>query len=178
MVQVREDCDIMNNEEKNTYVKKQITDAMLNLLKNHEFEDIPVSLITSTANVSRNSFYRNYESKEDILLGHIKRLLLKWDEEYKKQDVGSNASLYGSLFGHLSDNRDFYLLLKKRGLFHFFLTVLLELSGPKPEHNNMWAYTTAFIAYGTFGWIEEWIGRGMQESAETMTALLSMYGMT
>lgn len=41
----------------------------------------------------------------------------------------------------------------------------------------MAAYVTSFIAYGTFGWIDEWIGRGMQESAETMEALLASYGM-
>ncbi|WP_428829623.1 TetR-like C-terminal domain-containing protein [Paenibacillus riograndensis] len=41
----------------------------------------------------------------------------------------------------------------------------------------MTAYVTSFIAYGTYGWIEEWIGRGMQESAEAMSSLLSSHGM-
>ena len=41
----------------------------------------------------------------------------------------------------------------------------------------MWAYTKSFIAYGTYGWIEEWINRGMQESAGAMAEMLSSYGM-
>ena len=44
------------------------------------------------------------------------------------------------------------------------------------RYENLWAYTTAFITYGTYGWIEEWINRGMQESAETMAELLSLHG--
>lgn len=50
----------MDNAEKNSYVKKQITNAILILLKEKELKDISISEITSTAQVSRISFYRNY----------------------------------------------------------------------------------------------------------------------
>ena len=55
--------------------------------------------------------------------------------------------------------------------------ILIDIYGAKTEDENMWAYTKSFIAYGTYGWIQEWISRGMQESAETMTTLLSQNGM-
>ncbi len=167
----------MNNEEKNTYVKRQITNALLTLLEQHEFSEISISQITEFAQVSRNSFYRNYSDKEDILIKYIRKLFADWDTEYKKKNHDSNATLYGSLFQHLTDNKDFYLLLEKRNLFHLFFTMLLEQSGPKPEYDNTWAYITAFIAYGTYGWIEEWVARGMQESGEEMAAFLSAHGM-
>ncbi|MCD8085696.1 MAG: TetR/AcrR family transcriptional regulator [Clostridiales bacterium] len=167
----------MNNEEKNTYVKTQITKAMLELLEQYEFEEISISQVTALAQVSRNSFYRNYKSREDILLKYIRRLFLDWDAEYQKKGQGSNVNLYGSLFRHLSDNKDFYLLLKKRNLFHLFFSVLLEQSGPKSEYDNIWAYITAFITYGTYGWIEEWVARGMQESGDEMAAFLASHGM-
>ncbi len=167
----------MNNEEKNTYVKTQITKAMLKLLEQYEFDEISISQITNLAQVSRNSFYRNYKSKEDILLRYVRRLFTDWRAQCETRAPDSPAALYGDLFQHLSDNRDFYLLLKKRNQFHLFLTVLLEQTGPKPEHENMWAYTLAFIAYGTYGWIEEWVARGMQESGDMMAVLLAPHGM-
>jgi len=163
----------VNNEEKNTYVKTQITKAMLTLLEQYEFDEISISQITSFAQVSRNSFYRNYENKEDILLQYVRKLFTDWRTQCEKRAPSSTADLYGDLFQHLIDHRDFYLLLKKRNQFHLFLTVLLEQTGPKPEHENMWAYTLAFIAYGTYGWIEEWVARGMQESGAVMAALLA-----
>ncbi len=163
----------MNNTEKNTYVKNQIIDTSLKLLEENDWKDISISQITSSAEVSRNSFYRNFSDKEDILFQYTKNLITAWNKEYEKLGLDSNSSLYSSLFQHLYENREFYLLLKKQNLFHLVLNVLLDMAGPKPEQDNMTAYVTSFISYGTYGWIEEWIARGMQESAETMAALLS-----
>lgn len=167
----------MNNEEKNSYVKEQITQATILLLKEYQLSQITISQIITQAQVSRNSFYRNYSNKEEILAKHIKNLTTKWEADYKATSNDSNAELYGSLFKHLKEHSEFYILLKKQNLFHLFLNVYIELFGAKTEYDNMRAYVTSFITYGTYGWIEEWIARGMQESAETMSALLSLHGM-
>ena len=53
----------MNNQDKNTYVKQQITTTLLKLLKEKELSDIHIGEITKKAQVSRNSFYRNYADK-------------------------------------------------------------------------------------------------------------------
>ena len=166
-----------SNEARNAYVIEHITESLLKLLKEKPLQEISISEIVDTAGVGRTSFYRNYETKEDVVKKHIVDLIEKWDRDYKASGKDSNVELYGSLFKHLKDNADFYLLLKERNLMHLFLEVFLEKFGPKPEYANMWAYTTSFITYGTYGWIEEWINRGMQESAETMAALLSSHGM-
>lgn len=38
--------------------------------------------------------------------------------------------------------------------------------------SNPEAYAIAFVSYGIYGWIEEWLARGMQESAEEIYMLL------
>jgi AcrR family transcriptional regulator len=177
MVQTLGGCPTMNNQAKNTFVKKRITEAIIELLAKQELSEISISQLTNHAQVSRNSFYRNYLEKEDILLTHINYLISTWQEEYQQVNTDSNAELYGNLFLHLKENSDFYLLLKSRNLFHLFQQVFIALYGPKEEHDNMAAYVTSFIAHGTYGWIEEWIARGMEESADQMSALLSSYGM-
>lgn len=48
----------------------------------------------------------------------------------------------------------------------------MDILGPKQEYPNFTAYTTAFIANGIYGWIEEWLVRGMKETGEEMTKLL------
>ena len=52
----------MNNEQKNTYVKRQMTAALLRLLKEKNLADISVSELTSAAKVGRVSFYRKIDS--------------------------------------------------------------------------------------------------------------------
>ena len=166
-----------SNEARNAYVLEHITATVLRLLKEKTLQEISISEIVNEAAVGRTSFYRNFETKEDVVKRYISALIEQWEREYKASGKDSNAELYGSLFKHLKDNADFYLLLKERNLMHLFLEVFIEKSGPKPEDINMWAYTKSFIAYGTYGWIEEWIARGMQESAETMAELLASHGM-
>ena len=84
--------------------------------------------------------------------------------------------MYGSLFAYLKKHGKLLLLLKRRGLFHLFEQEFIRIWGPKAELENVAAYTVAFVSYGIYGWIEEWIARSMQESAEEMTALLSSVG--
>ena len=166
-----------SNEARNTYVVEQITNSVLKLLREKPLYEISISEICDNAIVGRTSFYRNYTTKEDVVRKYIEKDIRGWQQKYDQSGEDSNAKLYGSLFQHLKENSDFYLLLKQRGLMHLFLDVFTTLSGAKPEDYNMAAYTKAFIAYGTYGWIEEWIARGMQESADTMASLLSAHGM-
>lgn len=165
----------MSKKERDPYVSEMITKAMIGLLEDKEIGEISVSEICDTALVSRNSFYRNFISKEDILYKRIKEMMIDFEEGHK--DTTSNAERYGDLFALLKRHEDFYLLLSKRKLLYLLTEVFMEISGPVPDDNNMWAYTKAFITKGTCGWIEEWINRGMQESAEAMSQMLSSYGM-
>ena len=77
-----------------------------------------------------------------------------------------------AIFAYLTEYKDFYLLLKDRGILYFLKDIMRDLFGPKDEYTNLQAYTVAFINNGIYGWIEEWFLRGMQESGEEMTELL------
>lgn len=162
----------MDNTEKNTYVKNQITQALLKLLKTKELKDIAVSEITTIAQVSRVSFYRNYSDKEQILKEYISITLNEWNELHPKTSEYSQDDILGDIFAYLTTYKEFYSLLNERGLFYFLKDVINDLLGAKAEYPNFVAYTTAFIANGIYGWIEEWFLRGMQESGEEMAELL------
>ena len=85
--------------------------------------------------------------------------------------------LFGHLFIYLKQYSDILVLIQKGGLFYLFKESYLSLYGPLETMDNMTAYTLAFIANGVLGWIEEWLKRGMCESAETMISLLNINGM-
>lgn len=160
----------MDNAEKNTYVKNQITNALIELLKTKELKDISVSEITATAEVSRVSFYRNYDEKELVLKEYINQSLGDWLNENNKSN--SEDEMLGNIFAYLTKYKDFYILLSDRNLFYFLKDIIMGICGPKEEYPNFGAYTAAFISNGIYGWIEEWFRRGMEESAEEMTNLL------
>ena len=86
----------MNNEQKNIYVKKQITAALLALLKEKSLSDISVSELTSKAEIGRVSFYRNYQSKEDILKEESDRLIQEWGKMYESNPDSAPETFFPS----------------------------------------------------------------------------------
>lgn len=162
----------MNNAEKNSYVKNQITNALLKLLKEKELKDITIREITTTAQVSRISFYRNYDDKDTIIKEYISLTLNEWNKEHPKSSEHTEDDILGDIFAYITEYKEFYLLLRDRKIFYLLKDIITDSLGPKPEYPNFGAYTAAFIANGIYGWIEEWFSRGMQESGEEMTRLL------
>ena len=129
MEQTGKNVSPYSNEARNRYVVEGITNSMLKFLKDRPIAEISISEICQDAAVGRTSFYRNFETKEDIIKNHIRTLMTRWQEAYEADSRGSNAELYGSLFAYLKEHDDFFLLLKKRGLLYLFLEVYKERNG-------------------------------------------------
>ena len=111
----------MNNEQKNTYVKKQITASLLALLKEKPLSDISVSELTSRAKIGRVSFYRNYQSKEDILKEESDRLIKEWGKLFESNPESAPETLFPSLFDFYRDHRNFYTTLYNAGMSYIMM---------------------------------------------------------
>lgn len=66
-------------KEANLRVKKNITAALLDLLEQKSISEISISEIIAKAGVARASFYRNYATKENVIITLISDVL----EEYR-----------------------------------------------------------------------------------------------
>ncbi len=66
MIQKSKSVSPMSNEGRNAYVIEHINEALLGLARK-SLNEISISEICETAGVGRMSFYRNYESKEDVI---------------------------------------------------------------------------------------------------------------
>ena len=73
MRQTTKNVSPMSNEGQNTYVIEHITEALIKLLQEKPIGDITISELCNLAGIGRASFYRNFESKEDILRDYINR---------------------------------------------------------------------------------------------------------
>ena len=161
----------MNNEQKNSYVKKQITAALLDLLKEKPITDISISELTQRAQISRVSFYRNYQTKEDILKEESDRLIKEWGRLYETNPGSSPETLFPSLFDFYRDHKAFYTILYQAGMTSVMLETILDTIQITDEIVNLEAYMKSFWAYGIYGWMIEWIKRGMQESGSELIGL-------
>lgn len=60
--------------EVNSYVHSQILKTLLEMMRVDNFDSITISRLTAKAEVGRASFYRNYQTKEDVLRQEAERL--------------------------------------------------------------------------------------------------------
>lgn len=174
MRQNAKNVSAMSNDGRNAYVIEHLTDACLKLLSDKTISDITISELCDTAGVGRASFYRNFESKEDIVKEYITQLFFEWGTEYGE---GANRPLYElilSLFTHFEKHRGFYELLNKRNLIYLLKDAIIKTCDLNIESTALEAYTKAFAAYALYGWIEVWFQRGMMETAEEMANLFRM----
>lgn len=177
MRQTQKNVSPMSNEGRNTYVIEHITDALLKLLRDKPIEDISISELCDLAMIGRASFYRNFESREDILRRYINCIFKEWTDAFEKNENTPLSDLLSSMFNHFEKYRDFYSLLNKRKLIYLLKDVIIGLCGPKTEHSKEEAYARAYVAYTLYGWIEVWFQRGMQESAEEIASMFKRQGL-
>lgn len=164
----------MNSKEKNSYVKQQLTSTLLTLLQEKTLSEISVSELTKTAGVGRASFYRNFESLQDILYQYDHYLIAQWAEAFMVAPDSSIHNVFDSLFLHYQTHREFYLLLYKNGLTELILATIKDKFGLTAALPNEDAYSKAFWVYGVYGWLIEWMGRGMVEKPEDMRQVLTI----
>lgn len=177
MRQISKNVSPFSNKARNAYVIEHITDALIKLLQDKSIGDISISELCDFAGIGRASFYRNFESKEDILCRYINEIFKEWTAEADKKENRPLSEMLGLLFAHFEKHRDFYSLLNERNLIYLLKDVIIGLCGPKPEHSKEEAYARAYVAYTLYGWIEVWFQRGMQESAEEIAGMFKGQGL-
>lgn len=163
----------MNNREKNTYVRSRIISALMAMMQEQPFSDISISALASRAQVGRASFYRNFTDKEDVLQQENDRLMARWKEKFEREVCGETNELSVSLLNFYKEHSGFYLALYQAGMGDMVLQTLLEHSEITPEMPNALAYLKSSIAYMFYGWIIEWMKRGMPESGTELAKMIA-----
>lgn len=99
--------------------KNALSETLLKLMMYKSFKDITISDITERAGLSRQTFYTNFERKEDILVYLLHGLFMRYlDKITAVRPVAENLMIDYFLFW--GDSRDFLTLLYKHNLGYLF----------------------------------------------------------
>ena len=152
--------------EAHDVVVESITGALLILMQKKPLNEINVSELCTKAGVSRVSFYRNFTSLKDILTKYLKKCTDDWWTEFsKKSEDDIRQSFWKELLNQYKMNTDLINLLKKNNITYIIKDHIFSCCGPKPEHDEKTAYICACLSGLIYGFVDEWIRRGMTESA-------------
>ena len=82
-----------SNQESNLLTREAIETALLQLLEKKDLTKISISELVKRAGVSRAAFYRNYDSKEEILESVFKRTVHNIMEQLHHYDLKTDLYL-------------------------------------------------------------------------------------
>ena len=157
----------------NMIVRESITQALLILMETKDFQKITITEIINKAGVARMSFYRNYSSKEDVILKYLYDIYEEWGNNIQDHDPSNFIRTLFQLFERMKPTIE---LLYKADLSHLLLRFINEVCGSKFQQENIYAYYSAIVAGSFFGWYDAWLRRGSQETPEEMLALFKEDG--
>lgn len=144
--------------------KSALSQALLALLMEKDFDDISISDITKKAGLSRQTFYTNFDKREDILNYLLNSLFSKYARALKSSKATPGSFIIDYLI-FWDGNKDFISLLfdKKLGyLFQnrnrtFFMEELGSLDSMFSAEPWQLPYIKASIAGLTYELLNLWI---------------------
>lgn len=156
--------------------QKHICETMLELLTKLPFDDITITLLCQEAHLVRKTFYRNFETKEDVLICMLDYHLLEYIKELSahistKEEFLTHFYLFWKeKYGYLKtlqENALFYLL--NRLYLHYIEELHSILSTSSLDFfQGKDAYPMVFYLGGLCNILGYWISRECQESLEDL----------
>ena len=161
----------------NRQVKEKITAALFALLKEKPLHEITVTEITGKAQVARVSFYRNYTSKEDVMVKLVEDVLELFRAEIDPE-AGEGFYCYENVlrsFRYFYQWREYFvdmyrsnfaaLLLESLNSFHESVVGTMPVGSI--ERYQLYLYMGALFDVATV-----WLQNGAKESQEEMAAMV------
>ena len=167
--------------------KKEILNALTELLEQKAIEEITVKEITDLAGINRGTFYLHYIDKFDLFEKSVNQLLLEFrkmgtfiiskastkDSGEQKEEIIQKIT---SVFEYVKENHRFVKALTSKNssysFHHKFNEILKDhlvglfesIDGSVPA-----VYLATALSYAYQGLIQTWIQNDMQESSREMS---------
>ena len=151
------------------FLKECLSDALIQLMREKDFEKISIKEIADTAGVGRATWFRNYTSKNEALTFKFVQVWNRWADEHAiavrdRFDLANakNFSQFNYEIKHILEI--VYTSNMQSAIYDAFYQVMMPQYGANAKE----CYQARFYSYGLFGLLDEWIKRGFKESVEEM----------
>lgn len=159
----------------------RIRDALMILLARYPYNDISITQICQEARIVRQTYYRNFEQKDDILKFHLDHMVHHFFSDYfREDDVRTQLRTF---FEYMLLSRDFLILVSENSLFFMFeavitqnITAFLDFRQiTNTDESGLEKYVTRFIAATICSLLSLWVASGFDESPDMMSALAQRF---
>lgn len=165
--------------QENERVRKSIAKAWITLLKKKSFSEITVTELVQKAGVARQSYYRNFESMEDVARGYMLEIQRETQHVLKKKKIEEFNAEFGALVMHgIATHKEDVLAMYHAGLSQIILEMINEIFelhfGDMPSC-SIERYQLYCMAGMIFNVEMKWLEGGAKESAEEIARVIFTY---
>ena len=168
----------MNNAEQKRFFQQCLYDALMKLMQEQKFDNISVGELCKVAGVSRMTYYRSYNNKEDILLQHLDECFAVYLADLPVQDFYGVALSFFQFWQ--GQERDFLIAVVRSGLsaqlmdkFYAYLDQIIPRMVPSEE---VQPFVKSFLAGGLYKMLMDWMKTGAQTAPAKIAAFLATGG--
>jgi len=160
---------------KDCIINDSITDALFILLKQKSANEITIIELIKKAGVSRNSFYRNFMSIEDIAYKYFMiQSRLWWNEQIQQKKVRDMERIVQSLFEYLYSIKEKIVLCYEKGLSAAFIRHVFDCAAAEQNLlDKKQCYYIARVSGLICGIMNEWVKGKMTDSPEHVASFLN-----
>lgn len=149
--------------------------ALMELIQEKKFEKISIGELCERAGVSRMTYYRSYNYKEDILLQHLDECFAVFMNDLDVRDFYGIALRFFQFWQ--GEEMTFLIAVVKSGLssqlmdrFYMYLEKIISSMEMGAEVGS---YVKSFLAGGLYKMLIDWVKEGAKTEPTVMATFLS-----
>lgn len=172
-----------SNEEQKRITRESLLMALIALWDKKPYERITVTELAEKAGVSRMAFYRNYESKDEIIAEHVRKLYTGYITELEREGRTLLVDYSIRFFMYIATNEHFMRKALAAGFDWVLLESIEDYVSSKAALRVMDVdmsrfedtHLRRFVAGGYLNVLEKWLEGGMAETPQEMGELTTTY---
>lgn len=164
--------------------RQMIVDAFLSLCHTYSYNEITILMITQEADVSRQTFYRHFKTKDDIIYYCLDSLSADLIHRLHNRPDASVRDILLAYFTFWRDNVAILTLVYSGHIEHLLVRhynelMMRELNVLRPYYTSLsdrdFTLFKSFLIGGLYQIKYEWYQRGYEETPEDLVALLAPF---
>ena len=162
-----------------------LTDALLSLMSQKPYADISITEIAARADLSRRTFYRLFDSREDVLAHWMETQYAVFCDRLRAEAPTDYLGVIRLYFTFWNERREILSLLWKNDLFpllsrqcaRYFPEVFCRIKADTPLARDPDAlrYAMSFSAGGLVSVLARWAEEGMRRTPDEMMRLIERF---
>lgn len=180
---------MLKNNRRTSKSRKELKNALIFLMEKKNFRAITITDIVTLADLNRGTFYKHYQTKEELLNELIDDVLEDLIKAYKDPYLHTDKFIVSELttssikiFEHVASYSNFYTIIVNSNVLPGFQNKICDILKELTKQDLVSVNNTntninielfsSYTAYALFGLIMEWVKGGFKYTANHMAEQL------